>query len=188
MPQEEPPMDAVAEILRLYAERGAAAYFGEEVSMTEHALQAAHFAEAGGAPPGLVVASLLHDVGHLLDAIPDNLADWRVDARHEEIGSRWLAARLTPAVTEPVRLHVPAKRYLCATDPDYVARLSRASVVTLTLQGGPMTRSEAADFERNPFFRDAVQVRQWDDCGKIAGLRTRSLGDYGALIQGFTHR
>jgi len=83
---------------------------------------------------------------------------------------------------------VPAKRYLCATDPDYVARLSRASVVTLTLQGGPMTRSEAADFERNPFFRDAVQVRQWDDCGKIAGLRTRSLGDYGALIQGFTHR
>ena len=176
-------MDAVAEILRLYAERGAAAYFGEEVSMTEHALQAAHFAEAGGAPPGLVVASLLHDVGHLLDAIPDNLADWRVDARHEEIGSRWLAARLTPAVTEPVRLHVPAKRYLCAVDAQYFSQLSPASVTTLKLQGGPMSGTEVARFETERHWRDAVEVRRCDDQGKVAGLATPGLEDYRGWIE-----
>jgi phosphonate degradation associated HDIG domain protein len=181
-------MKAVADIFHLFTERGATAYFGEDVSMTEHALQAAHFAEAGGAPARLVLASLLHDVGHLLDAIPDKLSDWKVDARHEEIGSRWLAARLDAAVTEPVRLHVPAKRYLCATDPDYLEKLSRASVVTLTLQGGPMSPEEVASFEREPYFRDAVQVRQWEDLGKVAGLRTRGFNDYQTLIEGFTLR
>jgi phosphonate degradation associated HDIG domain protein len=176
-------MNAIADIFNLFAERGATAYFGEEVSMTEHALQSAHFAEADGAPAGLVLASLLHDVGHLLEAIPDNLSDWKVDARHEEVGSRWLAARLDSAVTEPVRLHVPAKRYLCATDPEYLEKLSRASVVTLSLQGGPMSPDEIARFEREAYFRDAVRVRRWEDRGKIAGLRTRRLGDYQALIE-----
>jgi phosphonate degradation associated HDIG domain protein len=188
MPKQDPTMDVVAEILGLYDERGAAAYFGEEVSMTEHALQAAHFAEADGAPPGLVLAALLHDIGHLLDAIPDDLADWKIDARHEEVGAHWLAARLEPAVSEPVRLHVPAKRYLCASDPQYLDQLSRASVVTLALQGGPMSPAQAADFEREPYFRDAVRVRQWDDRGKIAGLGTRSFDDYRVLIDEFSHR
>ena len=132
-------MSLVQEILGVYAARGAGAYFGERVSMTEHGLQAAHFAQAERAPEPLMLAALLHDVGHLLEDVPDAIEDWLADARHEEVGARWLARRFGAQVSEPVRLHVPAKRYLCATDPDYFRMLSPASVHTLGLQGGPMT-------------------------------------------------
>src|ERR1700722_17902635 len=128
-------MSITDEILALFARRGAAAYFGESVSTTEHALQAAYFAQGEAASPSLIVAALLHDVGHLVEDVPDDLADWTEDAGHERVGARWLAARFPPEVAEPVRLHVPAKRYLLATDPGYLARLSPASVVTLRLQG-----------------------------------------------------
>ena len=84
-----------------------------------------------------------------------------------------------------MRLHVPAKRYLCATDPGYVAMLSEASIVTLKLQGGPMSASEVAQFETEPFYRQAVQVRRCDDRGKIAGLKIRGLADYRLLLQRF---
>ena len=107
--------------------------------MTEHALQAAYFAREESAPVELVVAALLHDIGHLVEKVPDDLGDWTSDARHEEIGARWLEQRMRPEVAGPVRLHVPAKRYLCATDRSYVAMLSQASIITLQLQGGPMT-------------------------------------------------
>ena len=109
-------MTLADEILRVYGARGAGAYFGERVSMTEHGLQAAHFARIEGAPDALVLAALLHDVGHLLEDVPDAIEDWRTDSRHEEVGARWLARRFGPEVSEAVRLHVPAKRYLCATD------------------------------------------------------------------------
>ena len=175
-------MSPVDEIFALFTQRGAGAYYGESVSMAEHMLQAAFFAQAEAAPAALVVAALLHDVGHLIEAVPDDIADWTTDARHEEVGSRWLAQRFPASVSEPVRLHVPAKRYLCATDDAYFAKLSPASVVTLKLQGGPMTRDEAARFEAEPFCRDAVRIRRWDDAGKIAGLVTPKLEDYGALI------
>ena len=110
-------------------------------SMTAHALQAAYFAQQDGAPAQLVLAALLHDIGHLVQDAPADIADWTVDARHEEIGSRWLARRFGPEIAGPVRLHVPAKRYLCATDPMYLAKLSQASVHTLKLQGGPMSHN-----------------------------------------------
>ena len=176
-------MTVLEEILQLYGDRGDGAYFGESVSMTEHGLQAAHFARAAGAPSSLIVAALLHDVGHLVEEVPDDLADWTTDAAHERVGADWLARRFPPAVSEPVRLHVPAKRYLLATDPAYLANLSPASVVTLKLQGGPMAAHEVAQFEAEPFYRDAVRVRQWDDQGKVAGLKTPGLGDYRALIE-----
>jgi phosphonate degradation associated HDIG domain protein len=175
-------MSFVDEIFALFGQRGAAAYYGEPVSMTGHMLQAAYFAQADAAPPALVVAALLHDVGHLIETVPDDIADWTTDARHEEVGGRWLAQRFPAAVSEPVRLHVPAKRYLCATDPAYFAKLSPASVVTLKLQGGPMTRVETARFESQAYHRDAVRVRRWDDAGKVAGLSTPGLIDYRALI------
>jgi [1-hydroxy-2-(trimethylamino)ethyl]phosphonate dioxygenase len=104
------------DILAIYEARGTQAYFGERVSMTEHGLQAAHYARAEGAPEALVVAALLHDIGHLLEPVPDDIEDWTLDAQHEEIGARWLARRFDAAISEPVRLHVPAPRYLCATD------------------------------------------------------------------------
>jgi len=176
-------MSVVEEILAIYGRRGSEAYFGESVSTTEHCLQAAYFAQIAGAPPGLVVAALLHDIGHLVDDVPQDIADWTVDAHHEEIGGHWLARRFGPEVSEPVRLHVPAKRYLLATDAKYFAKLSPASVITLKLQGGPMAAHEVAQFETEAYYKEAVRVRQWDDQGKVAGLRTPSLGDYRSLIE-----
>lgn len=176
-------MSITNEILGLFDKRGAGAYFGESVTMTEHGLQAAYFARNAAAPPSLVIAALLHDVGHLVVDVPDDLKDWVEDAHHEEIGSKWLAKRFPPAVSEPVRLHVPAKRYLLAVDATYFAKLSPASVVTLKLQGGPMSHEEVARFETEPYHRDAVKVRQWDDQGKVAGLTTPTLADYRDWIE-----
>ena len=176
-------MSITDEILAIFYKRGSDAYFGESVSMTEHALQAAFFAQTAAAPPALIVAALLHDIGHLVEEVPSDIADWTVDAHHEQIGSRWLATRFSPDVSEPVRLHVPAKRYLLATDATYFAKLSPASVITLKLQGGPMAAHEVAKFETERFHKEAVRVRQWDDQGKVAGLKTPSLGDYRALIE-----
>ena len=170
------------EVLALYGARGAGAYFGERVTMTEHGLQAAWFATNEQAPGNLVIAALLHDVGHLLETVPDDLAEWKTDARHEETGARWLAQRFGLAVSEPVRLHVPAKRYLCATDARYLGQLSEASVHTLKLQGGPMSADETRSFASEPYFREAVRVRLWDDQGKVAGLRTPPLESYFAMI------
>ena len=101
---------------RIFGKRGAEAYFGECVSVTEHALQAAWFAQEEGAPANLIVAALLHDIGHLVDDVPDDFAQWTHDQHHERIGAAWLARRFGPEVSDPVRLHVPAKRYLCATE------------------------------------------------------------------------
>jgi phosphonate degradation associated HDIG domain protein len=171
------------EILAIFQRHGSSEYFGESVSMTEHALQAAYFARSAAAPPALIVAALLHDIGHLVVDVPSDIADWTVDAHHEQVGSRWLAKRFRPEVSEPVRLHVPAKRYLLATDAGYFAKLSPASVVTLKLQGGPMAAHEVATFQTEPFYKEAVRVRQWDDQGKVAGLATPQLGDYRALIE-----
>ncbi len=176
-------MSLGAEIGALFQERGAESYFGERVSMLEHALQAAHFARTEQAPPALVVAALLHDVGHLLENVPDDINDWHVDARHEAVGSAWLARHFGPEVWEPVALHVAAKRYLCATDPAYLARLSEASVLTLRLQGGPMQTEEVAAFERRSFFREAVRLRRWDDQGKIGGFRAPGVESYLETIE-----
>jgi phosphonate degradation associated HDIG domain protein len=176
-------MNVIDEIRAIFHQRGSGAYFGESVSMTEHALQAAHFAQLAAAPPALIVAALLHDIGHLIDHVPSDIADWTEDAHHELLGSLWLAKRFRPEVSEPVRLHVAAKRYLLATDAGYFAKLSPASVATLKLQGGPMQTHELAEFETERFHQDAVRLRRWDDEGKVAGLRTPGLSDYRPLIE-----
>lgn len=176
-------MSVVDEIFGLFGKGGAENYYGEAVSMLEHALQTAHFATKAGAPGALVVAALLHDIGHLVEDVPPDIADWKVDARHEEKGAAWLARHFGPDVCNPVRLHVPAKRFLCATDPGYFALLSPASVATLKLQGGPMSRDEIAAFEAIPFHREAVRVRRFDDAGKVAGLETAPLERYRGMIE-----
>jgi phosphonate degradation associated HDIG domain protein len=170
-------MECVDEIFTLFEGHGKAAYFGEDVSQEEHALEAAHFAVQEGAPESLVVAALLHDIGHLIDARED-AADRGFDARHEDAGCAWLARHYPAAVTEPVRLHVAAKRYLCGVDPQYLLGLSPASVKSLQLQGGPLTPEEARAFERLPFYEDAVRLRHWDDRGKIVGLAVPGLAAY----------
>src|SRR5882672_10780996 len=181
-------MSIADEVYAIFQRRGSGAYFGEHVSMTEHALQAAYFAGEESAPRVLVLAALLHDIGHLVEDVPDDLADWTTDARHEEIGARWLAQRFPAEVSEPVRLHVPAKRFLCATEPNYVAMLSDASVVTLKLQGGPMGHDESLQFETQRFYRESVRVRRCDDQGKVAGLKTPGLAEYRGLLEEFALR
>jgi phosphonate degradation associated HDIG domain protein len=181
-------MSVVDEVFAIFEQRGAGAYFGERVSMTDHMLQAAFFAQQEGAPAALVVAALLHDIGHLIEDVPYDLADWTCDARHEVSGANWLAARFQPEIAGPVRLHVPAKRYLCATDVSYVAMLSEASVVTLRLQGGPMSPQELLQFETERFCQEAVRVRRWDDQGKVAGLQIPDLTGYRQLIGQFALR
>jgi phosphonate degradation associated HDIG domain protein len=170
------------EVMRLIEKRGGEAYFGEPVSQLEHALQAAWFAVQADSAPTLVAAALLHDVGHLLHDLPENVADRGVDTRHEEAGYAWLLARFGPAVAEPVRLHVAAKRYLCRVDPDYYAKLSPASVQSLALQGGPFTDEEVWEFERLPWHREAVQLRRWDDAAKRTGLAVPSIQEYRGLL------
>jgi phosphonate degradation associated HDIG domain protein len=176
-------MSTYDEVAALFAARGADCYFGETVSTTQHCLQAALFAQKARAPDALVLAALLHDVGHLIDAAPNDISEWTEDAHHEEVGGRWLAKRFGPEVAEPVRLHVPAKRFLCATDAGYRSKLSPASVVTLKLQGGPMSAAEVAKFAALPFHRDAIRIRHWDDAGKISGLATLELADYSDMIE-----
>jgi phosphonate degradation associated HDIG domain protein len=175
-------MNIVDEICELFATKGHAAYVGEPVSQLEHALQAAHHAETAGASDALVVAALLHDIGHLVHKLPEDAADRGIDTRHEKLGQAWLARYCGPEVTEPVRLHVPAKRYLCATDAEYLSQLSPASVQSLALQGGPLDADELTQFERNPWYRDAVALRRWDDLAKVPGLDVPPLDHYRARL------
>lgn len=170
------------EVLDLFARKGASSYHGEAVSQEEHALQAAALAESEGAPDSLVLAALLHDVGHLLEGQEEDLAERGVDGRHEEAGCVWLSRHLGPDVTEPIRLHVAAKRYLCSVDPSYRDGLSPASRLSLSLQGGPMTPSEAAAFEQDPHGAAAVRLRRWDDAAKVPGLLVPGPSHYRARL------
>jgi phosphonate degradation associated HDIG domain protein len=166
------------EVVDLMGRRGGEAYFGEMVSQREHALQAAHYAVRAGSTKELVLAALLHDVGHLLHDQGEDAADHGIDTRHEIAGYEWLRTRFGPAVAEPVKLHVPAKRYLCCVEPEYFAGLSPASMQSLELQGGAFTDEEAREFEKLPYYRDAIELRRWDDLAKVPGMHVPGLDAY----------
>jgi gamma-butyrobetaine dioxygenase len=181
------PAGGAAAVARLLASAGARDYLGEPVTVLQHLLQAGSLAEAAGAPPALVAAALLHDVGHLLDAGGQaSLSGAELmagaDNDHAARGAGWLAQWFGPGVTEPVRLHVAAKRYLCGTDPGYHGQLSPASRYTLSVQGGPMRQDEAARFAAAPFACQAVQVRRWDDGAKDASAGPGSLERFLPLL------
>lgn len=163
------------QILELFRDHGNSQYGGEAVSQLEHALQAACFAERANARSALIAAALLHDVGHLLHSLPDDAPEHGVDDHHETLGARWLEKRFGPEVTEPVRLHVAAKRFLCTTEPGYLRQLSPPSTLSLSLQGGPMSDSEVAEFRANPHGEAAVMLRRWDDAAKDPNLATPPL-------------
>lgn len=160
------------ELLDIFAGRATRRYGLSEINQLQHALQSAALAEADGAPPTTVLASLLHDVGHMIHQLGEDPAARGVDDVHEELGARWLAERFGPEVSEPVRLHVAAKRYLCAAEPDYFGKLSPDSVRSLALQGGPMSAEEADDFRRHPQFSEAVRLRRYDEAAKDPRART----------------
>jgi phosphonate degradation associated HDIG domain protein len=163
------------EILELFRQRGDSQYGSEPVSQREHALQAAWFAERDGADSNLVAAALLHDVGHLLHDLPEDAPERGIDDHHETLAARWLRTRFPKEVCESVRLHVAAKRYLCAVEPHYHSQLSPASILSLDLQGGPMTELEQTAFESQPGASEAVRLRRWDDEAKVPGLHTPPL-------------
>jgi len=158
--------DAVAVIAALFASEGGAEYLGEPVTQAAHMLQAAALAERDRAGDELIAAALLHDVGHFSGALTGRDLMRGTDTRHGEAGAAWLARWFGEEVTEPVRLHVAAKRYLCAVEPEYVAALSPASVYTLGVQGGPMRGRELAEFAGHRFAEAAIRVRRWDDAAK----------------------
>lgn len=170
-------------ILRMFRERGDAAYIGEPVSQTEHALQAAWAAEKTGAGNALIAAALLHDVGHLLHDLPEACAQDGIDDAHEIRAVRFLQGSFGPEVIEPVRLHVAAKRFLCATEPGYFERLSEASALSLKLQGGPFTPQEVRDFRQNPHAEAALALRRWDEEAKIPGLKTPGLEHFRPCLE-----
>lgn len=165
-------VDAVLDVL---GSEAGAAHYGEGVSQREHGLQAAWLAERGGAPAVLIAAALMHDIGHLLHGLPQDIAAHGIDGHHEDVGAAWLERHFLPSAVAPVHLHVAAKRYLVATEPDYAATLSPASVQSLALQGGPMSPQEIAAFRALPGAAEAVALRRWDDAAKVVGLATPPL-------------
>lgn len=157
------------QLAALYAGRGAARYEiggAAGVSQLAHALQCAALAETAGADDPLVAAALLHDLGHLVAGAADGERDPGCDDGHETVGAGWLAPWFGAAVVEPIRLHVEAKRYLCAAEPGYRARLSPGSQRSLDLQGGAFDPRQASAFLARPYASEAVSLRRWDDRAK----------------------
>jgi [1-hydroxy-2-(trimethylamino)ethyl]phosphonate dioxygenase len=176
-------MNTVDLVFELYETQGAAWYGDEQISQLEHALQAAQLARADGAPPHLVAAALLHDIGHLLGPpTPDGVRPPRRD-EHEHTGPRFLASLFRLDVVQLVGLHVLAKRYLCTVEPRYMKGLSLASLRGLLQQGGPLGEAEARAFERHSRYREAVALRRWDDNAKMPGLETPGLETYREVLE-----
>ena len=174
--------DLVEAICRLYDDRGGSNY-DEAVTQTVHALQSADLASAADAPGPLVAAALLHDIGHLLLGEWETRADFlERDLHHEEVAARFLANWFGPEVTEPIRMHVSAKRYLCAVEPEYTAGLSPASVRSLAVQGGPMDADELADFARRDHVAGAIALRRWDDEAKQPDLPVGDIREHAGLL------
>ena len=156
---------------------------GEQVTQQQHALQTAHAAEKDGASNTLIAAAILHDYGHLVHDLPQELVARGIDDKHEELVAALLEPYFVSAVTEPARLHVPAKRYLCAVEPSYFNKLSPVSVRSLELQGGPLTQTEVKAFETLPHYADAVRLRRYDEMGKDPDATTPDLAHYRSYLE-----
>lgn len=171
-----------SKIIDLFIKYGHSEYGGEAVTQIEHALQAAYFAEEAGEPETLILACLLHDIGHLLHQLPNDAPENGIDDLHENLGFEYLKQSLPLSISEPIKLHVDAKRYLCTKEPDYFHKLSQPSITSLMLQGGPMTEEECIEFEKNEFFQEGIRLRKYDDMAKIPNLPTLQITDYADLL------
>ncbi len=167
----------------IFERRGGEEYLGEPVTMAEHMLQGAHFAEQAGEPEIIIVSALLHDIGHFTSEFGTFSMDDTKDKFHEEAGAEVLEQFFPILVTDCVRYHVTAKRYLCAAKPEYFKRLSDASVHSLNLQGGPMSAEEVTEFEKNPNLKEIVKVRYYDEAGKRDDLETKPFSHYAPMVQ-----
>jgi phosphonate degradation associated HDIG domain protein len=187
--QAELSRDTIVSFLAgIFERRGGEEYLGEQVTMAEHMLQGAHFAERRGESDEIIVAALLHDIGHFTSEFGTFSMDDTEDRLHEEAGARVLERFFPPVVTDCVRHHVAAKRYLCAVSPEYLDRLSQASIHSLKLQGGPMSQDEVEQFKTNPHLAEIIKVRHLDDEGKVAGLKTPDFAHFAPLVQSIVDR
>lgn len=176
------PLTSIDDVLALFDTHGDDRY-DEELSQRDHALQTAALALAAGADDSLVVAALLHDVGHLLDLAAGGTADTPRLARHEQVGATALSALFDESVTAPIELHVEAKRYLTAVDPKSIDRLSNGSRASLVRQGGPMDEAEVVRFRTRRWFAEACALRRWDDDGKVDGLVVPPLSAHRSTLE-----
>lgn len=176
MAHEKNPM--LDELFAIYEGRAHRQYGLSLINQRAHALQSADLAREQGLPPRLVVACLLHDIGHMVHELGEHPAAKGVDDHHEQLGADWLSRYFGPEVTEPVRLHVQAKRYLCAVEPDYLSKLSKDSIESLALQGGPMSDTEVAAFRMTEGWKDALQVRRIDELAKDPDRRPPDFIDF----------
>ena len=180
---ELPEPDPIHEIQELFGRYGSSAY-DEAVTLTDHSVQTAVCAEEAGAGDSLIAAALLHDLGHLLLARARGHEDFlQTDWDHDRVAAEWLRPRFGEVVAGPVGLHVDAKRYLCAREPEYAEALSPASAASLAVQGGPFDIDEATAFEAAPRAADAIALRRWDDDGKVAGRKIPDLDHYVPLLR-----
>ena len=167
----------------IFDRRGGEEYLGEPVTMAQHMLQGATLAEQGGLDEEIIVGALLHDIGHFTSEFGTYNPSDTEDRHHEDAGAEVLSPFFPSVITDCVKYHVAAKRYLCATKPEYFARLSAASVHTLELQGGPMNAEEARSFAQNPHLEAILQVRFLDEAGKRKDFETPGFDHYAPLLQ-----
>ena len=175
--------NVVAFIEDIFERRGGEEYLGEPVTMAQHMLQSAAIAEANGQSELIIVSALLHDIGHFTSEFGMFSMDDTEDRHHEDAGAEVLKNFFPTVVTDCVRYHVSAKRYLCATTPKYFDQLSDASVHSLSLQGGPMNPQEVTEFEKNPNVNEIVAVRYLDDAAKSADRVTPPFSHYAPMVQ-----
>lgn len=182
------PQNIVAFIGDIFERCGDEEYLGEPVTMAEHMLQGATIAEQNGQDEVIIVGALLHDIGHFTSEFGTFSMEDTEDRYHEEAGAEVLSQFFPSVITDCVRYHVAAKRYLCATRPDYFKRLSPASVHSLNLQGGPMSDEEVVEFERNPNLKEILQVRYLDEAGKRADMETPPFSHFAPMVQRIVDR
>ncbi|MFN7733813.1 MAG: HD domain-containing protein [Pirellula sp.] len=178
------PQSAISKLVQLFSDRGQVRYEGHAVTHLQHALQCAMLAKRQGAESTLVAAALLHDIGHLFN--DQHSYEWHSHATsdmHEETAYCWLKEHFGPAVADPIRLHVLAKRYLCTIEPEYIHALSPAAQRCYFDLGGPMSRAELDDFRDEPFAFEAVQLRRWDDLAVQPGVVTWTLEEFLPLLE-----
>ena len=178
----------VAFLEDIFERRGGEEYLGEPVTMAEHMLQGATLAEQSNQDELIIVATLLHDIGHFTSEFGTFTLEDKADRYHEEAGAKVLEQFFPATVADCVRYHVAAKRYLCATTPEYFERLSEASIHSLNLQGGPMSAKEIIEFEKNPNLKEIIQVRYLDDAGKEADMETPPFAYFAPMVQRIVDR
>ena len=167
----------------IFEKRGDEEYLGEPVTMGQHMLQGATMAEQSKEPDEIIIGTLLHDIGHFTSEFGTFSMEDTEDRYHEDAGAAVLEQFFPKVITDCCRHHVAAKRYLCATDPEYFQKLSTASIHSLNLQGGPMSEAELKDFEKNPNLKKILKVRLYDDAGKIPDMITPSFWHFAPLVQ-----